>query len=79
MDFIAVRGYKVGSTPLVDLPDATSDPHGAWISHYGKGVGDAFYKLYMVFRTTIMGIRNDNVSNQSSYYRELRNFLVGGV
>ena len=39
LEFIAVRGSRVGSTPLVDLPDSTSDPRGAWITHYDKGVG----------------------------------------
>ena len=39
LDFIAVRGSRVGSTPLASLPDSTSDPRGAWISHYGKGIG----------------------------------------
>lgn len=39
LDFIAVRGSRVGSTTLADLPDATSDPRGALISHYGKGIG----------------------------------------
>ena len=39
LEFIAVRGSRVGSTLLTDLPDSTSDPRGAWISHYDKGVG----------------------------------------